>query len=213
MWWTEENWLPTYYEIYALNWSNRLFTNLIRNNEQLFVLNLRCRCSEIIQSPPPSLSRNKHQTVRIHCSKETTPEGIHVDPRLQGGNSQNYTLPSLRGDDPWNYPDLPLNSPPAPLNWNQQILHSRETASESTKILCYMEFSSVQFSPLTDCVVGETWRTIQQRSSSTFPVRYHRQQLRHGQGRSLMLSIQHFLWRPQRRPSSKVSWMMALVRL
>ena len=73
-------------------------------------------------------------------------------------------------------------------------------------------FSSVQTSPLTNWVVEATWPTIQQRfPSSTF---LHEALVSSsGMGRdvhALIVSVQHLLCRPRRRPSSKVPWGMVL---
>ena len=59
---------------------------------------------------------------------------------------------------------------------------------------------TVQFSPLTDWVVGGTWGTIRQRSFYTFFFLQEALLNSSGTGRdvhSLMLSIQHFLCQPQ----------------
>ena len=69
---------------------------------------------------------------------------------------------------------------------------------------------SVQFSPLTDLVVGETWQAIQQRSSASL---FCRRLLwavpaQVGMSTPWCLSIQHFLFQAWRRPSSKMPWGM-----
>ena len=75
-------------------------------------------------------------------------------------------------------------------------------------------FSSLQFSPWTNWVIGVTWGTIQHRSSSSL---FCRRPLWAGPawvGKStLILSIQHFLPTLVSSTLNKVPWKMVLERL
>ena len=79
----------------------------------------------------------------------------------------------------------------------------------------FLIISSIQFSPVTDWVVGGIWGTIQQRSCSCL---FYRKPLWAVLAwardvHSSMVSIQHFLCRPRRRPSYKVPLRTGLERL
>ena len=75
-------------------------------------------------------------------------------------------------------------------------------------------FSSLQFSPWTNWVIGVTWGTIQHRSSSSLFCRRPLWAVPAWVGKStLILSIQHFLPTLVSSTLNKVPWKMVLERL
>ena len=83
------------------------------------------------------------------------------------------------------------------------------------ELFWFDQFSSVQFSPLTDWIVRGTWGTIQQRSFFQ-SLLYEALVNSSGMGRdghSLMVSSRHFLCGSRRRPPSKAPWRVVLERV
>ena len=66
---------------------------------------------------------------------------------------------------------------------NIPFFHQAHFRCSLASLHCMLfQFSSVQFSPLTDWVIGGTWQTIRHRSSSSLSAGGWREQFWHGQG-------------------------------